>query len=83
MATPKCAYFGKCGGCSSQHIEYITQLESKKNVLAKATGFSDVKVVSGKKYNYRNRMDFAFTKNGLGLRKKGDWKNIVEKKLNK
>lgn len=28
-------------------------------------------------YEYRNRMDFVFTKEGLGLREKGEWKKLL------
>lgn len=29
-AEPRCRYYGKCGGCSYQHLDYPYQLESKK-----------------------------------------------------
>lgn len=32
-ATPKCAYFGVCGGCSMQHLEVDAQVASKQRVL--------------------------------------------------
>lgn len=76
--TARCPYFGKCGGCTAQHIDYSLQLENKKNALARAISFSDINVFSGKEYNYRNRMDFIFNPNGLGLREKGNWKSIVD-----
>ncbi len=31
--TPKCAYFGVCGGCAMQHIESSAQVASKQRVL--------------------------------------------------
>ncbi|MDP2749963.1 MAG: 23S rRNA (uracil(1939)-C(5))-methyltransferase RlmD [Nanoarchaeota archaeon] len=76
---PLCNYYGKCGGCSLQHIDYEVQLSNKKKRLAKLLGFSEesLLVFNSNPYNYRNRMDFVFCKQGLGLRMKGDWKKIV------
>ena len=53
----KCKYYGKCGGCTLQHIDYSIQLENKKNNLIKTINFENIEVYSGKDYNYRNRMD--------------------------
>jgi len=82
MAEPKCKYFGKCGGCTAQHIDYNLQLENKKHVLGHALRNSsfegEIKVFSGDSYSYRNRMDFIFTPTGLGFRKKGEWRNTVD-----
>lgn len=75
----KCSYFGRCGGCTSQHIPYELQLENKKKVVARAAGIDeqDVKVFSGEPYGYRNRMDFIFRPGGLGFRKKGKWYELI------
>ncbi|HLC22391.1 MAG TPA: 23S rRNA (uracil(1939)-C(5))-methyltransferase RlmD [Candidatus Nanoarchaeia archaeon] len=78
MATPKCPYFGTCGGCGAQHIDYPLQLENKKQELAYAIGSQDSTVFSGEQYGYRNRMDFIFYGNGIGLREKGKWWKIVD-----
>ena len=32
--TPPCSVFGRCGGCSWQHIEYGQQLAAKQQILA-------------------------------------------------
>ncbi|MFC1740937.1 23S rRNA (uracil(1939)-C(5))-methyltransferase RlmD [Nanoarchaeota archaeon] len=78
MVEPKCPYFGKCGGCSSQHIDYSLQVENKKKQLVGLIGSDDVAVFSGEPYGYRNRMDFVFHDRGVGFRKKGDWKTIID-----
>lgn len=80
MVEPLCQYFGQCGGCSSQHIEYNTQLDNKKKQLASSLDIEldSIQVFSDKAYYYRNRMDLMFTPRGIGLRKKGDWKNSVD-----
>ena len=74
----KCKYYGKCGGCTLQHIDYSIQLENKKNNLIKTINFENIEVYSGKDYNYRNRMDMLFTEKGIGFRKKGTWKEMLD-----
>ena len=80
MTEPLCPYFGKCGGCSSQHIAYDVQLDNKRKQLSQSIKYDQdsIEIFSGEPYNYRNRMDFIFHKSGLGLREKGDWKSIVD-----
>ncbi|RME54887.1 23S rRNA (uracil(1939)-C(5))-methyltransferase RlmD [Candidatus Woesearchaeota archaeon] len=77
MTEPKCEFYGKCGGCSLQHVEYNLQIKNKVEMLKKAINFEDVNVFYLNPFNYRNRMDFIFHKNGLGLREKGKWYSIV------
>lgn len=78
MAEPLCRFFGKCSGCSLQHIAYAIQLENKKAVLGKSIGFNDIQVFSGEEYNYRNRFEVFFTTSGIGLRKKGHAKATIK-----
>lgn len=78
MADPICPYFGKCGGCSAQHISYDLQLENKKKLVINRIKYDNVNVFSDKEYFYRNRMDFIFHKHGLGLREKGKWYSIID-----
>jgi len=70
---PKCSVYGKCGGCSLQHLEYYKTLSLKKNIVSdamkKIAGLSNVNVKdvvpSSKEYNYRNKAAFPiFVNNG-------------------
>ncbi|MBI5412622.1 class I SAM-dependent RNA methyltransferase [Candidatus Peregrinibacteria bacterium] len=80
MSQPVCPYFGTCGGCAMQHIDYAIQLENKKKNLAQAIGFDAVTVFSDQEYGYRNRMDMVFHPGGLGFRERQSWTLIVDVK---
>jgi 23S rRNA (uracil1939-C5)-methyltransferase len=66
---PRCAYFGTCGGCKWQHVQYEAQLEFKRQSVADALehvgGFSGVEVRPAlgavEPYYYRNKMEFSFS----------------------
>ncbi len=58
----QCPYFGKCGGCQYQHIDYLAQLRFKSEILretirrtAKLELDQDVQVHASEPWNYRNR----------------------------
>ena len=61
---PLCRYFGQCGGCQYQHIDYATQLEIKHKPIAdlfeRVGGFSrdvvSAVVPCPQPYGYRNRL---------------------------
>jgi len=61
---PPCRYFGVCGGCQYQHIEYAGQLELKRKQIAdlfeRMGGFSPNVVATvipcPEPYGYRNRV---------------------------
>ena len=62
--TPQCRYFGECGGCQYQHIDYAVQLELKHkqitDLFERIGGFPKA-VVSPvvpcpQPYHYRNRL---------------------------
>lgn len=71
--TPKCKYYGVCGGCQLQHMSDDLQIEFKKESVK-----STIKKISGldleinnyiyeKTFNYRNKMVFPIgSKNGKG-----------------
>jgi 23S rRNA (uracil1939-C5)-methyltransferase len=62
--TPECPYFGRCGGCAYQHIDYEHQLAIKwrqvRDVLQRIGKLKDIPmrpmVPSPKQYEYRNRI---------------------------
>ena len=61
---PPCPYFGRCGGCSYQHIDYEYQLALKfrqvRDILGRIGKLADLPmrpiVPSPKHYGYRNRI---------------------------
>ena len=61
---PECPYFGRCGGCSYQHIDYLHQLEIKSrqvnDVLHRIGKIKDIPlrpiIPSPLAYAYRNRI---------------------------
>jgi 23S rRNA (uracil-5-)-methyltransferase RumA len=69
-----------CGGCELQNFDYEVQIESKIIFLSRllTVDKNSIKVFYGSPFNYRNRMDFIFHKNGLGLRKRKNWSKIVD-----
>ncbi len=66
---PICPYFGLCGGCKWQHMDYSEQLRLKQKQVQDALkhigGFSDVECEpcrpAPELFGYRNKMDFSFT----------------------
>lgn len=66
---PRCDYFGECGGCSLQNLDYNHQLFWKtqfvKDSLKKFAGI-DPEIVQpalacSHQYEYRNKMEFSFS----------------------
>jgi len=59
-----CQFYGKCGGCNLQHIEYEAQLKVKVNIiketLRRIGGFvpPELEIFTGSQWEYRNRMQF-------------------------
>ncbi len=65
---PECRYFGICGGCSWQNLDYSKQLYWKKKHVEDAfkrigkidTGTVHEPIPSDLIYRYRNKMEFSF-----------------------
>ncbi len=62
---PRCAYFGRCGGCQYQHTTYEQQLDIKKQILretlhrtAKVELKDEIQIHPSPPWNYRNRSRF-------------------------
>ncbi|GAB5519583.1 MAG: 23S rRNA (uracil(1939)-C(5))-methyltransferase RlmD [Rhodothermales bacterium] len=66
---PRCQYFGTCGGCKWQHVQYQAQLDAKRQSVEEALrhqgGFADVTasptIGADPTYFYRNKMEFSFS----------------------
>lgn len=69
--SPNCKHFGKCGGCTLQHMDQKSQLEYKtsqvKTILQRAlkkdlpTNFC----IAKNSYHYRNKLNFSIVDNKL------------------
>jgi 23S rRNA (uracil1939-C5)-methyltransferase len=66
---PVCSYFGLCGGCKWQHMDYAEQLRLKRKQVQDALehigGFHEIDCTpclpAPELFGYRNKMDFSFT----------------------
>jgi 23S rRNA (uracil1939-C5)-methyltransferase len=73
--TPECPYFGRCGGCAYQHIDYEHQLAVKwrqvRDVLQRIGKLKDIPmrpvVPSPKQYAYRNRITVHAQDGAIGF----------------
>ncbi len=65
----KCRYFGTCGGCKQQDLNYSAQIRYKqeqvKEIFEKLGGLNDFEtediIPSEKIFYYRNKMEFSFS----------------------
>jgi tRNA/tmRNA/rRNA uracil-C5-methylase (TrmA/RlmC/RlmD family) len=72
---PQCQYFGRCGGCAYQHIDYEHQLAIKwrqvRDALQRIGKFRDVPmrpiIASPKQYEYRNRITVHVQEGVIGF----------------
>lgn len=64
---PPCPYFGRCGGCRLQHVDYRAQLAFKekqvRDCLVRLGGLGEVPLApiigAPELYGYRNKMEFT------------------------
>ena len=75
---PPCPVFGRCGGCHYQHIEYGTQVEHKKKILAESLARigklvppDEIGALTGEPWGYRNRIQIHFEGRKMGFREAG------------
>ncbi|HOX96853.1 MAG TPA: 23S rRNA (uracil(1939)-C(5))-methyltransferase RlmD [bacterium] len=88
--TPPCPYFGRCGGCQYQHLEYERQLTLKTAILAenlrqgaKIQAWPGLNVVGAPEiWRYRNKIELNFVDDdfgfALGQCYKGSFYKIVD-----
>jgi 23S rRNA (uracil1939-C5)-methyltransferase len=65
---PRCQYFGTCGGCKWQHVDYPAQLRFKQQQVVdsfeRIGGFSNLNVLpivgADEIYFYRGKMEYSF-----------------------
>ncbi|MHC1737716.1 MAG: 23S rRNA (uracil(1939)-C(5))-methyltransferase RlmD [Ignavibacteriaceae bacterium] len=66
--SPKCKYFGTCGGCKQQDLAYSNQVQYKQSQvkeiferLGGLTGFDIAPIIPAENnFFYRNKMEFSF-----------------------
>ncbi len=77
---PRCEYFGRCGGCQLQHIDYEEQVRLKTEVvreqLRRIGGFEDASIRPmlgmDDPWGYRNHMRFTVRRDGdIGFMQRG------------
>ncbi len=72
---PQCPYFGRCGGCHYQHLDYAAQLEAKRGILietmrrvGKIETLPEIEVIAAEPYQYRNRVQLHVQNREVGYR---------------
>jgi len=66
---PRCKYFGTCGGCKQQDLDYTQQIaykqEQVEDIFKHDGGFTDFEIQnilpSENVFYYRNKMEFSFS----------------------
>jgi 23S rRNA (uracil1939-C5)-methyltransferase len=73
---PRCALFGRCGGCAWQHLDYAAQLAAKAEILrdafARIGGIAwqePIEVTPSPPYGYRGRARVGVARGVVGFRR--------------
>ncbi|MFA4930266.1 MAG: methyltransferase domain-containing protein [Patescibacteria group bacterium] len=78
----RCPHFLDCGGCSYQDFTYGDQIKVKekklKELFGDLTADTNVSFQGGQEYGYRTRMDYIVSSQGLGLRRKRRFDQVVD-----
>ena len=76
--TPRCEYFGTCGGCQYQHAAYEFQVVQKVAILRETlqrlgglTYEDEIPTLTGEPWSYRNRVQLHFAGRQGGFHKSG------------
>lgn len=76
--SPVCPYFGRCGGCHYQHMDYGVQLEQKREILrevlqrvGKIEFAGEIEVISAEPWQYRNRVQLHIQSGEVGYFSQG------------
>ncbi|MFH1416063.1 MAG: RsmD family RNA methyltransferase [Elusimicrobiota bacterium] len=74
-----CRHFEDCGGCSIQDVAYGEQVEEKRKKLISITGCDTVDIIESPEiFGFRNKMEYSFEGENLGLHPKGRFDNVVD-----
>ncbi len=73
---PRCRFFGLCGGCQLQHMDYTSQLEAKKQMvldnfqrIGKFT-VEELELIPSPPWGYRTKVYFKASEGRLGFFKR-------------
>lgn len=76
--SPRCVYFGDCGGCDYQHFDAGAQARAKVSILrevleriGKIAPPADIEIRTGSPWEYRNRIQLHFEGARLGFHRAG------------
>lgn len=64
---PKCPYYGKCGGCQLQHLDYDAQLDYKKDVIMETM----------ERY-YEGNLERVEVRNTIGMENPWEYRNKTQ-----